>query len=217
MHLAHQVVVAQHSSHAQCQAQRNAHRQPFGHTHHNQRDGKHHRGEHIFNKLKQIPRVVDNEIGEHPTHKQQRCSPIAKPRNGFAQTLKLLHKRCFHTVVDLRSRVHLAIFGGIAHASHLHGAMSINHRGATKQLVGGIGGFVVEILFAMRLAHHWLACEGALVDAQRAACHQHTIGWHFFARFEHHHIANHQLAPQQVAHLAVAHHLNADLVVDLVE
>ena len=85
VHLTHQVIGFQHPLHAQGQTQRDAHRQAFGHGHHNQRDGNHQRVEGVTRKIHPVdssPVQVD-EVHQHTQANDESGDDITRHRDAI--------------------------------------------------------------------------------------------------------------------------------------
>ena len=69
----------------------------------------------------------------------------------------------------------------------------------------------------MTFAHHRFAGERTLVDAQRGAAQQQSVGGNFLAGFKHHYIAFHEQLTRYFSHFSAANHLHRHLVVNFIE
>ena len=228
VHLAHQVLVLEHTVHTQRQRECHAHRKPLRHTHHNERDGKHHRFHEIFNSGQQLERpVLCHAIHYHTPHDNGGTSHETTAGNEFAQFVELAHERRFGIVLDFCVFVDTAVFRGIAHSLHTHHAIALLHIRATQEFVDRISRRTFGIFGIYRLvANHRFASERTFVHAQRHAFKQNAVGRHFLARFHQHDIAHHHIAAWHLHDGALSaslsqghatHHLHRHIVVDFVE
>ena len=154
---------------------------------------------------------------EQSPHDDEGGYDITGATDEASQAVELHHERRALAIFYLRALVHLAIFRGVAHALHLHHAVALDHGAASQHLLHGIGGIGVARAGHMRLARLGFAGERALVHTQLGTVQQRAVGRHAVAGVKEHHVAHHHVAARHDGHMAVAHHLHADVVVALVE
>ena len=106
MQLAHEIVGAQHLTHAVCQRQRHRHRQTLRHGNYHKRYGNHYRlkqiCKHVRHRLRRRQhgsiRHVPVEIDYHPADKYCRSYDVAYFRYQASQFRQLLVERRLHLI-----------------------------------------------------------------------------------------------------------------------
>ncbi len=82
------------------------------------------------------------------------------------QTVELLIKRSLDTIVNLRRRKHLTVFGGIAYCRNLSQTMSLHDLGPAKYHVRRECGIGIEMLLIHRLVTDRLPGERRFIHAK---------------------------------------------------
>ena len=215
MHLAHQVVGGEHSTHTQSEAKGDAHWESFGHRHHDERYRKHYGYQEIVDKVEDFKRriVVDNKTPHH----DERADGVAGIGDEFSEPFELLRERRLHTIVDLSRLKHFAVFGGIAHPLDAQHTAPLAHRGAAEQHIGGIGGFGFCHLGEVGFHCRGFAGERTLIDYERHRVEQCAVGGDFLPCLHKHDVAHHNVSARHLGDGSVAHHLHRDVVVKLAE
>ena len=137
--------------------------------------------------------------------------------NPVGQAVELLVEGSLDGVVDLCLLEDFSHFGGIAYLEDAHHAVALHDLGAAQHVVGGIGGFGVEVGGVNSLAAVGLACERGLVDAQRYGVKQFAVGRNLVSGVEDDDVSHHHVLARDGGHGAVAQHLYRLVVVYLVE
>ena len=211
VHLTHQVVGFQHTTHVQCQAEGNAHRQAFGHGHHNQGDGHH---EVLQDDAGNVhPFLPTGDAGHGQVLVEVFSCKDKKGKDGDGETylldelgqLRELDVQWgFFAALFSSLGSYLADFGGIAHSVHLHDAMAIGYGGATHHFVAWVSRFIIERGFVGGLVHHQFTCESRFVDLQGDGFQQSTVGRHFLAGVQNDNIANHHFLSWNFLNLSIS-------------
>ena len=101
VHLAHQVVVGQHTLHAHGQTQGHTHGQPLGHGHHDNGHGNHGRREQIAAEAEPVEHRMVGEVDDRAGHKDDSGNHITGLRDERCQRIELLVERSLGIVLDL--------------------------------------------------------------------------------------------------------------------
>ena len=217
MHLAHQIVGLQHAAHAQCQTQRNAHGQTFGHGHHHEGDGYHEVVQNVLYVV-EVPNLssVEEDLGGE--YQEGQCGyGVARLADDAGQTFQLQLQGSVQIVVHLCTLIHFAVFCGIAYGHYLHYAVSVHHGCATHYVVGRVGGFCVELGLYDSLGNQWLASQCGLVHLQRDGFQQDTVGRNLIAGAKHDDISHHDVCSGGLADVPVAYYRHGNVVVHLIQ
>ena len=161
--------------------------------------------------------LVNDKIHQKPKNQNQACHHIARYGDGMSQFIELFVKRGLYLVIDLGTAIYLTPLGGIAHTFHYENAIAIDDRGATADVIGGIGSLMIELLFPNGLLCHRLASQRRLVDLQGYGLNQGAIGGDFVAWVDKHHVAYHHILSLDSCDMPVAHHRHLFLVFRLVQ
>ncbi len=151
MHLTHKIVGAQHTAHRICQRQRHSHRQAFRHSHHNERHGNHQCLKSVLYEIKPIELCMMRKIHNHPPHNYNSRDDIARNGDHAPKTVKLLIKRCFHGVVNLRLLEYLSVLGIVAYCGDFIDTMPFHHLRSAHKCVGPVCSFRIEMRFVCGL------------------------------------------------------------------
>ena len=218
MHAAHQVIVFQHLAHAQRKRQRDTHGQSLGHRNDDKCDGEHHGLDKIL-CIGNGSFTAGDYILQQTAQYQQTRHHIAATGDSAAQAVELLGERCLDVIVDLGITIDLAILRHVAHALNAHHGISLDDRAGTQQHVGRIGRFGSEggSLLVVGLPCRWLASERALINPEAEALDNRAVGRHFLSCLQDDDVAHHDVTTRHLGDMAVAHHLDAHMVVGLVE
>ena len=157
MQLAHQVVFLQHLAHAQGKAHGDAHRQSLGHSHHNQRDGKHHRLQDETEdnyRLILVGHVTKRKIIKQTAQDNQQGDGKTCIRNPASQLVQLAAERCLHFRTFARQSHATTLFAIHRRLVNHIDAVAFDHRAATQHTIGRIGRlgvFVIVLLVGCEL------------------------------------------------------------------
>ena len=128
--------------------------------------------------------VIIDEVKSDAGCKNYSGQNIAYGSNGIAKFVQLFVERCFYLVVNLGSFVYFAVFGMITHRMYPYHAVSINHRTASKHMVGRISRFVVEFTGNDAFTHYRFAGQVGFVHLKCDGFKKLAVCRNFFSRFE---------------------------------
>ena len=137
MHLPHQVIGFEHTTHTQRQAEGDAHWKTFRHCHHDQGNGNHQGVEQITQKIKPFERLrfTLDEIHQHSEADDHSSDDVAGYGDGVTKLIQLFIQWGLDLIIDLSARVDLAPFCGIANTFHDKDAVAVDDRTATAHVV----------------------------------------------------------------------------------
>ena len=218
VHATHQVIVLQHLAHTQCEGQSDAHGQSLGHRNDNQRHGQHHRLDEVLGIGHDTLAARDEKLDDTSQHQQARHD-ITAAGNRAPQAVELLRERRLDVIVDLGITIDLAILGLVAHTLDTHGRTALDDSAGTQQHRGRIGRFGRSGggLRVVGLPGRRFAREGTLIDGKIETVDDSAVGRDFLASLENHDVAHHDVTAWHLGDVPVAHHLDHDVVIGLIE
>ncbi len=218
VHLAHEVVGAEHAAHRVGQREGHGHRQTFGDGHHYERDGYHQCLQQVCHEANEVESALHADEEHDDAAYDDGCGEsVGYLGDEVAESVELLVERRLDAVVNLCGLEHLAVLGLVAHGEDLHHAVAFHNLGAAHGVVGGEGGVGVELRRVGALVAHRLAGEGRLVDVQRHGLEQLAVGRNFLAGVEDDDVAHDHVLARNLGDIAVADDLHRLVVVHLIE
>ena len=219
MHPPHEVVRLEHPAHRHSQRKRDAHRQPFGHGHHDQRHGHHKYMEHLLHDPEPIlfEQPADEDRLEQHRAEDHHREHDADTADHARQTGELPVERRLLVALDGRLFRYAARLGRIAHGRNDHHAVAVHYGRTAHHDVRRIGRLGIEMFLGDRLRHLGFARERRFVDAERHGLDQLAVRRHRLAVLDAHQIAHDHLPPRHLAHGARAHHFHGSVVVHLIQ
>ena len=219
MHAPHEVIGLEHPPHGHGQRQRNAHGQPFGNGHHDDRHRNHEDVQHVLRDGEPVAfeqPVDEDRLAEHDAEnsdgKHDACTA-----DQFRKACQLAVERRLLFALDGRLFGNAPGFGRIAHGRRDHHAVTVGDRSAAQHDVRRIGGIGVEMRLVHRFVNFQFARERGFVDPQRHGLDQLAVDRHRLAALDVDHVPDHDVAARDFVHRTVAHHLDRNIVVDLVQ
>ena len=95
--------------------------------------------------------------------------------------------------------------------------MTIHHRATTADIVGGIGGLLLEFRLVRRLATRRFTRQVRLIDPHGDGLYQASVGRHLVSRVEHYDIAHHHILALDALDFAATKHRHHLLIFSLVQ
>ena len=219
VHAPHEVVGLEHAPHGHRQRQRNAHRKSFGNGHHDDGHRDHENVQHLLRYFEPVALeqpTDEDRLAEHDAENSDR-KRNAGPADEFREARQLAVERRLLVALDGRLLGDAARFGRIAHGRSNQNAVTVRHGRTAQCDVRRIGRFGIEMRLVDGFVHLQFAREGRFVDAQRHGFDQLAVRGHGFAAFDIDHVAHDHVAAGNLADRAVAHHLDRNIVVDLIQ
>ena len=224
MHLAHQVVGGEHTTHVQRQTECHAHRQAFGHSHHNQGNCHHKvlqsslQGRQPITEGMERGEVIDQyHILYKENEKSQTRHGKANLSNQVGQFGQLDIQWGRFRILFGTLTCHFTDFRSIAHSLHTHGAMSVHHRCTAQNAVGSIRSLFVKVGFHDSFRHYRLTGQVRFVHLQGNGFQQFTVRRNLFAGFQHHDIAHHHVFTGNLLHMSVTNYFHQSFFVHCVQ
>ena len=218
VHLAHQVVVGEHALHAQRQAQGDAHGQPLRHRDDDDGYGDHDGIQNVGSRAQPFHGARQmGKIQGKPPDDDEGGDGAAGPGDEVAQPGKLAVEGRLHLVVYLGTFINLAVFRPVPHGSHFHDAVAVRHGGSFQNVVGGVGGILLEFLFIRGFADEGFPRQRGFIDLEGNGFQQDAVRRHLLPCVQDDDIAHHHVPAGQFADIAAADDLDHGVVIDLVQ
>ena len=219
VHLAHEVVGLEHPPHGHRQRQRDRHRKPLGNRHD---DDGHRNHEDLQDVLGDRQPVAveqpahEDRLTQHHAEDQHRQED-AQTADQAREARQLAVERRLFVVLHGSLLRHPPGLRRVAHGRDDHHAVTVRHGRTPQHGIRRVGRLGVEVGLVDGFVHLGFAREGRFVDFQRHGLDQFAVGRDRLAALDVDHVAGNDVAAGDFADRTLAHHLDGDVVVDLIQ
>ena len=157
------------------------------------------------------------EIQGKPPDDDEGGNGVAGPGDEVAQPGKLAVEGSLHLVVDLGAFIDLAVFRPVPYGRHFHDAVAVRHGGSFQNVVGGVGGVLLEFRLIRGFADEGFPRQRGFVDLEGNGFQQDAVRRNLLPSVQDDDVSHHHVPAGKFADIAAADHLDHGLVVDLVQ